>query len=341
MTTPEDHPQVVLRMGGAWHEPELRRWKHSPRSLAGARKRFEILAWRDRFGGWHYPKWQFGADGRVLPEVAAIVRMYRSRDVLYVMSQFLYSEQGHKPLIELIQSGRGAEAVALATERVRELRAEPPLPAEEVAILKQRMSEYRDATRYVVVSSLLSRWALVYDLSSNTYCHEHISDGCLIKDERMAEAIASQLRGRKRKSDLHVLPVRRTKRGYRALADLPGCRDGKPWRPRFRTPDSTPVFVAITPEGTRANIIDVMLFGARHREALLSLLAKSPNRKAAKDVLVAKCGLSSIQADVVLDLRLSSMTKSAIDELTEELRKSVAPNARSIGSRRRADPRAN
>jgi len=248
MTTPEDQPQVVLRMGGAWHEPELRRWKHSPRSLAAARKRFEILAWRDRFGGWHYPKWQFGADGRVLPEVAAIVRMYRSRDVLHVMSQFLYSEQGHKPLIELIQSGRGDEAVALATERVRELRAEPPLPAEEVAILKQRMSEHRDATRYVVVSSFLSRWALVYDLSSNTYCHEHISDGCLIKDKRMAEAVASQLRDRKRKSNLHVLPVRRTKSGYRRPIEGVNARPLQWQRREPLTPESVePTSIAPVP----------------------------------------------------------------------------------------------
>ncbi len=340
MVVAENHPQVVLALGGAWHESELRQRGLSSRFLAAARKRYDILAWQDRIGGWHYPKWQFATDGSVLREVTAILRMYRSRDALYVMSQFLYSEQGHMPLIELIQSGRGDEALAISRERVREFRAERRLPPAEIATLKRRLSEHRDTTRYVVVSSFLSRWAMIYDLAHNAYCHGHISDGCLIKDKRLAEAIASQLRNRKRKSDLHVLPVRKTKRGYRALADLPGDRDGKSWRPRFRTPDTTPVFVAIAPEGTRENIVDAMLFGVHHREAILRLLTNSRSRKAAKEVLVAKCGCSSLQADAVLDLRLSSMTKPATDELTGELRKSVAPRARSIGSRRRTDPRA-
>jgi len=106
----------------------------------------------------------------------------------------------------------------------------------------------------------------------------------------MAEAIASQLRGGKRRSELHVVLGRKTKSGYRALADIPGSRKEKPWRPRFHTPVTTPVFAAITPKGTRENIVDAMLFGVHHREAILTLLANSQNRKAAKDVLVAKCG---------------------------------------------------
>lgn len=324
MVNAENHPQVVLALGGAWHEPELRRQGFSSDSLAAARKRFGILAWQDRFGGWHYPKWQFGADGRVLREVAAILRLFKSRDTLYVMSQFLYLNDGHQSLIELTRSGRGAQAVALATERVRELRAEPRLPPGEIATLKRRLRELRDMTRYVVVSSFLRRWALVYDVVGNNYCHEHISAGCLIKDKRMAEAIASQLRDGKRKSDLHVLPVRKTNAGYRALGDIPGSRKEEPWRPRFHTPDTTPVFVAITPAGTRESMVDAMLFGAQHREAILGLVSKSPDRRAAQKLLVEKCGLSPLQAQAILDLRFASMTKTAIDELTEELRTSVA-----------------
>lgn len=324
MVNPENHPQVVLAMGGAWHEPELRRQGFTSDFLAAARRRFDILAWQDRFGGWHYPKWQFDTEGRVLRDVAAILRLFKSRDTLYMMSQFLYPDDGHKPLIELILSGRGDEAVALATERVRELRAEPRLPPGVIATLKRRWRKHRDTTRYVIVSALFRRWALVYDVAENSYCHEHISAGCLIKDKRMAEAIASQLRDGKRKSDLHVLPVRKTKGGYRALADIPGSRKEEPWRPRFHTSDTTPVFVAITPAGTRENMVDAMVFGADHREAILSLVSKCPDGSATRNVLVAKCGLSTLQAQAILDLRLASMTKAAMDELTEELRKSVA-----------------
>ena len=71
-----------MAKGGAWHEPELIRRGYTVEGLAGERKQFGLIAWQDRYGGWHYPKWQFDADGRILPEVRSILRLFRSRDAI-------------------------------------------------------------------------------------------------------------------------------------------------------------------------------------------------------------------------------------------------------------------
>ncbi|MSU60243.1 MAG: hypothetical protein EXS35_19080 [Pedosphaera sp.] len=323
MDTPERHPQVVLAKGGAWHEPELIRRRYTSDSLAKARRTFGILAWRDRFGGWHYPKWQFDEDGKVLPQVVEILRLFRSSDVLYVMSQFLFAVAPDKALIELIGSGRGDKAVTIATKRVREISAEPKLSRKQLDELRLRMNELRDPARYVVVSSLLPGWAMVYDVANNVYCHQHVSEGCLIKDRTLADAIAQQLGTGRRNSDLHVLSVRKTKAGYRALENLPARRSGKPWRPRFRVSRAMPVFVPITASGTRESFVDAMVFAAQHREELLRLFAQCPDRKFARAQLVKKCRVSPQQAEAILEMRLHMMTRKSVEELVDELRAAV------------------
>lgn len=80
-----------------------------------------------------------------------------------------------------------------------------------MAELKRRVHDLDDPVRYVIVSSIFRRWSTVYDVANNVYCHEYIADGCLIKDRKLAQAIAKQLGdNRSRASDLHVLPVVKT-----------------------------------------------------------------------------------------------------------------------------------
>lgn len=323
MNIPEKHPILVLAEGGAWHEADLLRQGYTIERLAKARKTFGIVSWRDRFGGWHYPRWQFDAELNVLPSVVEILRLLRSFDSLYVLGQFLRPIARKKTLIQMIRSGRGDKAVALVREEVRQIRAEPRMKPEDLKELKRRVHELRDPVRYVVVSTLLRGWTMVYDVANNVYCNDHVSEGCLIKDEPLAKTIAKQL-GEKRRSDLQVLPVRKTKAGFRALASLPGGRGHKPWRPRFPKPDNTPVFVPIAPSDTRESFVDAMLFAAENRDEIMKFLSECRDRRAAHQQLVKKCGLSPRQAEAVLEMRLHTMTQKSIEELKDELRKASA-----------------
>lgn len=335
MDSPEKHPNVVLAAGGAWHEPELLRQGYTAQRLGKARRSFRIVSWRDRFGGWHYPRWQFDSELKVLPAVVEILRLFRSSDSLYVMTQFLCPVASDKSFIELIRSGHGDRAVALAKEEVQRTRAEPEMRPEELKELKRRLHESDDPVRYIVTSSLVRGWAMAYDVAQNVYCHEHVSEGCLIKDLRVAQAIAKHLSGASRRnSDLHVLPVRRTKSGFRVLKNIPGRPGEKPWRPRFRTPDDTPVFVPITTPNSREGFVDAMIFAAEHREQIMRLLSNCADREAARQRLAEKCKLPLRQAEAVLEMRLGTMVKTSVDELIDELRHRMGYRARSYGSQR-------
>ncbi len=323
MDTPENHPRVVLAKDGAWHEPELIRRGYTPGRLAKARTGFGILAWRDRFGGWHYPKWQFGADGAVRPEVIQILRLFRSRDTLYVMSQFLFREGRDKPLIDLIRSGRSDVAIRMARERVRELRAEPRIGRKQVDELRRRVRDFQNPVRFVVVSSFLARWAMIYDPTADVYCHQHISDGCLVKNRRVAEAIANALEDRTRKSDHRVLTVQKTRAGFRALEDIPATKYSKRWRPVFRMPKSDRVFVPITESGTRESFVDAMVFAAEHRDEILPVVGQCKDRTAARQKLVRICRVSERQAEAILEMRLHSMTRKSVATMIDELKQVV------------------
>lgn len=319
----ENHARVVLARGGAWREAEMIRRGYTVGELTRERRGCGLIAWRDRYGGWHYPKWQFGPDGRVLPEVRSILRLFRSRDSLYVMSQFLVPNDRGKKLIDLILGGHGAAAVAAAEKEAEEVRLEPRLKREDVAELNRRLREMRDPVRYVVVSSFGSRWATVYDPTENVYCHQHVCDGCLIKDRRIAEAIASSLDERVRTPHHHVLPVRRTRGIFRALEDIPATRSSKRWRPTFRTPNCNPTFVPITAPGTRGNHVDAMVFAARNRDKILAAVGSCKDRITARKKLVRMFHVSERLADTILEMRLFMLTRKSVDTWIEELKQSV------------------
>jgi hypothetical protein len=328
----ENHHRVVLAGGGAWHEPELIRRGYTAAGLARDRKQFGLIAWQDRYGGWHYPKWQFGADGQVLPEVRSILRLFRSRDALYVMSQFLFPNDEGKTLLALIRKGRGATAIAAAKKVVDEIRAEPKLHRKDAAELERRLRDMRDPVRYVVVSSFSAKWAMVYDVAENVYCHQHIAGGCLIKDRRVAAVIARSLDDKARTPHHHVLPVRRAKGGFCSLEDLPATRYSKRWRPSFRTPKSNLEFVAITESGTRENHVDAMVFAARHRDRILQAIGHSKDRIAARKRLTRTFRIPETLAETILELRLFAMTRKSVAELIDELKQAVRSNDTSTPS---------
>ena len=320
----EHHANALLAEGGSLHEPELLGHGYERVSLAAARKNFSILAWQDRFGGWHYPTWQFDAKFSVRPDVVEILRLFRSRDSLYVISNVVFPLDSKYSLLDLIRSGKGGEAVTRVRAKLAEERSFEDLSPSQLAELKRRMKDFEDQTRYIVVSSLFRRAVSVYDISRNVYCHGQVEDGCLVKDRRIANAIAKQLRGKRKNFDLAVIAVRKTAKGYRALEDIRGVRGQKSWRPKFKTLDNTPVFVPIVPPDTRAGAVDAMLFAARHRKWLIEKLAGCEDRVVSKKLLLQKCKLTERQADAVLEMRLWSLTKVFVKELEQELRDEVA-----------------
>ena len=51
----ESHPELKTAEGGAWTTPEMIQRGIPLADLARRRRRFELVYWRDRFGGYHYP----------------------------------------------------------------------------------------------------------------------------------------------------------------------------------------------------------------------------------------------------------------------------------------------
>ena len=103
-----------------------------------------------------------------------------------------------------------------------------------------------------------------------------------------------------------VVAVKPTARGIRLLEQLrdplnPKQRFKPPLRPRGAA--RSPRFGPITPAGSRAPIVDALVFALEHREALHGMVAKARSRPAARRSLIRECGLSAAQANAVLDLR--------------------------------------
>jgi hypothetical protein len=319
----ENFPNTVLAEGGAWTQSELLRRGYTRATLAKARKDFAIIAWSDRFGGLHYPRWQFDERFQVIPAIAEILSILRSRDELYVMGQFLSRYPSRKSLLELIRSGRGKKAVDLARARREEEKQWDEISPAHVAELKRRIKEVEDPVRYVVASPLFRRTLLVYDVAENHYTHGDISAGSLIKDRKLAEAVASYLSRKRKRGDFQIVPVRAHKKGYRALEDIPARKGEKSWRPHFKIVDDTPEFVPITAADTRESFVDAMVFAGEKRKWIAEALSECSNRKEAVDLLSQRCKLSRPQAEAILEMRLWGYTNKAKTDLVKELRDAV------------------
>lgn len=76
--------------GGAWTGRELqKRFSLIPATLHRRRKEFRIVYWRDAQHNFHYPKWQFGPVGALLPGIQEVLETLQSHDEWRVMRYFL------------------------------------------------------------------------------------------------------------------------------------------------------------------------------------------------------------------------------------------------------------
>jgi len=77
----------------------------------------------------------------------------------------------------------------------------------------------------------------------------------------------------------------------------------------------------------RAHILDGLKLALDHMDAIVKLIRESRDPAAAKAGLIARFGLSEVQAQAILDMKLSQLTnleeQKILDELAE-LRKRIA-----------------
>jgi hypothetical protein len=327
----ELHPELKTAEGGAWTTPEMIQRGIPPVELARRRRRFELVYWRDRFGGYHYPKWQFDRAMNVRAEVTEILAIFRTHDTMRVITWFVRPvAPGSQSLLDLIRAGRGARAVALVREEEQRYANEPPLSRRVTAELKRRARDWQDPTRYVIASVLTRKHVAFYDATRDVYVLNEITDTCLFRRREHAAAVARALdRGKRRGSRCQaVVAVKPTARGIRLLERLRDPFDRKQrFSPRLRPRGAvrSPQFVAIAPAGSRAQIVDAFVFALEHREALLGMVAKARSRPAARRSLIRECGLSAAQANAVLDLRWWQSTRAVQREHEVELRNWIRP----------------
>src|ERR1051325_6147205 len=99
----EENAELKIAEGGAWSVPEMIERGFTPQAREHGRREFQLAYWRDRFGGYHYPKWQFGGSMKVLPEVAEILAIFRTHDTMRVLAWFVQPvAPGGKSLLDLI-----------------------------------------------------------------------------------------------------------------------------------------------------------------------------------------------------------------------------------------------
>jgi hypothetical protein len=323
--TGERLPDTVLAEGGYYHQADLLSRGYTVAQIASARRTHRLLGWRDRFGGWHCPKWQFGPDGKVDFQVERILRQFRSSDPFYTIGQFIYPRGTQKALLELIRNGHGDKAIEIAAHRAADHKREPKPTKRLLAALQRRVSELADPVRYIVASRCLG-CAFVYDLANHSWCMDWVGDGCLIKKRHVARAIAQTFR-EGRIGRLDVLAVRKTKSGYSTLDRHRSLNRRNRRRLKFKTGRDTPRFVPITPPGSKGSVIDALVFALEMRDDLWRLIAESNDRADAVDRLVRRCGLLPEQANAVLEMRIAKLTKEDSRALREELREVVSGSA--------------
>ncbi len=213
------------------------------------RRSYEILEWPDRFGGRHYPRWQFDPKWRVLSGVRDVLRIFRSRDALYVTSQFILRRNGRPSLLQLIRRRRAKRAAELARTQVHATEVESALTPRWRKEITRRVLEMTDPTRHVIASCLTRRGVMVYDLENNCYGWGHVSNTSLVKDRGVAQAVARHLSAGQKRTDVQVLRVRSGAKTVRALEKARPAFGRRSFLPKFTTGRPTPTFVPITQPG--------------------------------------------------------------------------------------------
>lgn len=322
----EQNAELKTAAGGAWSTPEIVQKGFTPHQLEQGRRRFQIAYWRDRFGGYHYPKWQFDRSMKVIPEVAEVLGILRTHDTMRILSWFVrpVAPRG-KTLLNLIRTKRGRRAVAIVREEERINASVPPLSKKDTAELRRRMKDFDDPTRYIIGSCWGRNHVTFYDVQRGHYILNEIEPSCLFRRREHAEAVARLLddgrpRGRLRHQ---VVTARMTSRGPRlseSLADP--FNPNKRVKPRLRASSDPklPILVPIAPPNTRAHILESFLFACENRDVLAALVADAPTRLAAEKRLMRETLMSQSQAAAVLELRFWHFTRIEYRKFLAELR---------------------
>ena len=109
-----------------------------------------------------------------------------------------------------------------------------PLTKREIRELKKRLDDSNDPTRYVIVSPMLRNWCFFYQPSDGVYLPNRIEPECLFKRKAEAQAVAKVLNGSKRKKDVQVIAIRKTKKGFRVLDSVADPHHPKQsWKPKL------------------------------------------------------------------------------------------------------------
>lgn len=330
----EQSPELKTAEGGAWRTSEMLERGFTLEDLARRRRRFEVSYWKDRFGGYHYPKWQFDQTMNVLPDIVDILRIFRTHDTLRVLSWFVRPvTKDSKSLLDLIRKDKGKRAVEIVREEERQNAGVAPLSKKQVAELKRRLYDMKDETRYVVASCWTRKSVAFYDIQRGLYTLNEIEPTCLVRRRDHAEAIARCLdRGRKLGPMLHqVAEAKATAGGIRLTEPLAEPRNLKRrfW-PRLRpsNPPKMPVLVPLTPPNTHAHVLEAFLYVYENREAVCALVADAPTRPVAVERLVRETLMSESQASAALELRLWHFTTGEYRKFLAELRKLGSVNER-------------
>ena len=279
-------------------------------ALDQGRRQFKFVYWRDRFGGYHYPKWQFDRSMKVLVEVTEILALFRTHDTMRVLACFVRpAARSSKSLLDLIRAGSGGRAVAIVRKEERENASVGPLSKKDAAELRRRMKEFKDPTRYVIACCWTGKHVTFYDVQRGGYVLNEVAPSCLLRRREDAEAIVRALEiGKDRGFMRHqVVEVSMTARSLRLSENISDPRDPKKRiRPRLRLPaeKKAPHLVPISPPDTRGHILESFLFAHENRDALTALVAAAPSRRAAEKRLRQETLMSQTQAAAVLELRL-------------------------------------
>lgn len=117
----------------------------------------------------------------------------------------------------------------------------PPLTKRQIAELHKRHADSIDPVRYVIASPFARKFCLYYVPSDAHFAMNHLPPECLFKRKAEAVAVAKIVQGRmkkRRKHDLQVIAVKKTKNGFKILDEVVDPHDpGKTWKPKLNKPD--------------------------------------------------------------------------------------------------------
>lgn len=105
--------------GGAFDTPALcAAMRCTPEDLRRRRESFELVWWVDDSGRCHYPRWQFGHDGRVNQSIVSVLRILRPSDPMDAVYHLLCPQSAldERSLLDLIEAGDAENAIRRARE---------------------------------------------------------------------------------------------------------------------------------------------------------------------------------------------------------------------------------